>query len=792
MTNSPSPPSIGSASKSGSPSNREERGFRLVPTLLTTFVIVVALLSAYEFLLSSIIRRLGAFESIFSIAVSALLAVIPTYLALRKQRILHRNAFSAIAERRAAEAVSEESERRFKEMLENVELIAITLDKKGIVTFCNNYLLRLTGWRPDEVHGKDYFSIFVPDSNPARKKVFIENIESGSIAVHLENQIRTKNGELREIVWSNTMLRDGAGKIIGTASIGDDVTVRKRAELRLMLQRSITATLAEAGSLNEIYLRVLEKLCTGLRWEMGVTWIVDRAAKVLRCAEVWLPLPTEFRNFADENRRKTFVSGQGLPGSVWADGQAAWRADIAKVEGFERRGAVDAGMHGWIGFPVALPEQILGVVEFFSARVQSPDTEMLATLVAIGMQMGQFIERRQLEEQLRQAQKMEAIGTLAGGIAHDFNNLLSIINGYTELLAMSLADHPEFNEHLDALANAGARATGLVRQILTFSRQEQTHRETMQLAPVIEEAMKFLRSTIPSTIAINLELASDTPVVLADSTQIHQVIMNLGTNAWHAMRDRGGKLDVKLESIVVDHELAMHMPQLREGRYARLSVSDSGKGMDQATLGRIFEPFFTTKVVGEGTGLGLSVVHGIMQGHDGAVTVYSKPGEGTTFHLYFPAYASEESAVAIQDAATPSGAGEHVLYVDDEAPLALLGKRILERLGYSVETNTDVVAALELVRTEPGRFDLVIVDQTMPFMTGVDFARQVSLLRPDLPVILTTGFVGQMKIEELRPMGIREVLPKPHTIQTLGGVVHRVLTNRAQQGRSIATTSNLD
>jgi CheY-like chemotaxis protein len=268
--------------------------------------------------------------------------------------------------------------------------------------------------------------------------------------------------------------------------------------------------------------------------------------------------------------------------------------------------------------------------------------------------------------------------------------------------------------------------------------------------------------------------------------------MNLGTNAWHAMRDHGGKLDVKLEPIDVDHELAMHMPQLREGRYARLSVSDSGKGMDQATLGRIFEPFFTTKVVGEGTGLGLSVVHGIMQGHDGAVTVYSEPGQGTTFHLYFPAHASEESAVAMQYAATPSGAGERVLYVDDEAPLALLGKRILERLGYSVETNTDVVAALELVRTEPGRFDLVIVDLTMPVMTGIDFARQVSLLRPDLPVILTTGYVGQMKIEELRPMGIREVSPKPHTIQTLGGVVHRVLTNRAQQGRRIATTSNLD
>jgi CheY-like chemotaxis protein len=203
--------------------------------------------------------------------------------------------------------------------------------------------------------------------------------------------------------------------------------------------------------------------------------------------------------------------------------------------------------------------------------------------------------------------------------------------------------------------------------------------------------------------------------------------------------------------------------------------------MDQATLSRIFEPFFTTKVAGEGTGLGLSVVHGIMQSHDGAITVYSKPGIGTTFRLYFPAHSSDEATAEIQAAVTPSGTGERVLFVDDEAPLANLGKAILERLGYSVDARTNVLEALELIRSEPGRFDLVIADQTMPSMTGIDFARQIRLIRSDLPIVLTTGYVGQLKIEQLRPMGIRELLPKPPTIRTLGEVVHRVLADKAKR-----------
>jgi CheY-like chemotaxis protein len=254
--------------------------------------------------------------------------------------------------------------------------------------------------------------------------------------------------------------------------------------------------------------------------------------------------------------------------------------------------------------------------------------------------------------------------------------------------------------------------------------------------------------------------------------------MNLGTNAWHAMKERSGRLELKLEQVEVDSDLAEAQLQVRPGQFVRLSVSDTGLGMERATLSRIFEPFFTTKGPDQGTGLGLSVVHGIMKGHDGAVTVYSVPNEGTTFHLYFPAAAGEALDLAPPPAPTPRGNGERILYVDDEEPLALLAQRMLFRLGYLVETKTRVLDALELLRAEPGRFDLVITDMTMPVMSGVDFAQRLAQVRPGLPVILTTGYPGSLKLEQVRELGVREILLKPPSIQTLGAAVHRALTER--------------
>jgi signal transduction histidine kinase/DNA-binding response OmpR family regulator len=383
-------------------------------------------------------------------------------------------------------------------------------------------------------------------------------------------------------------------------------------------------------------------------------------------------------------------------------------------------------------------------------------------------------ERRKLEAQFRQAQKMESIGMLAGGIAHDFNNILSAILGNLYLVKMEAENHPELSEHVDNLFQATQRATDLVNQILTFSRQNKQEREPLRLNRVVQEALKLLRSSVPTTIRIQTDL-KETPTVLANPTAIHQVVMNLGTNAWHAMREKPGTLKVEMGVMDVDADFAGAHPGLYPGRYVRLSMSDTGHGMDAATIERIFEPFFTTKSVGDGTGLGLAVVLGIMQNHDGVINVYSELGVGTTFHLYFPVFETETAPVEPVSGPIPRGQGEHILFVDDEEALARVGTRMLERLGYKVTTKTSAAEAVAAVRDEPDVYDLVITDLTMPGMDGLKLGGQLLQIRPGLPIILTTGYSGAMTEDSTRELGFRELLAKPTTARALGEAVHRAL-----------------
>ena len=385
-------------------------------------------------------------------------------------------------------------------------------------------------------------------------------------------------------------------------------------------------------------------------------------------------------------------------------------------------------------------------------------------------------DRRRLEEQFREAQKLEAIGTLAGGIAHDFNNILTAISGFAELAKLTSEGNREACEHIDSVLTASWRAASLVRQILSFSRRDDQQRHPVQLNQALVEPLKLLRATIPSIIEFDIELAPNLPSVLADTTQIHQGVLNRGTNAWQAMKPRAGRLHVQLAKVEVDALMAGSNPRLREGEYVRLTVTDTGRGMDRETQARIFEPFFTTKPPGEGTGLGLSVAHGIILGHDGAITVYSELGRGTTFHVYFPVHAAESFETVEGPANVPRGRGERVLFVDDEKPLAELGHRMLEHLGYEVESTSSVLAALDRVRADPRGFALVITDLTMPVMTGLDFAVELLALRPDLPIILTTGFNAGLTAARVRELGIRELLLKPHSLQSLGVAAHRALT----------------
>lgn len=375
-------------------------------------------------------------------------------------------------------------------------------------------------------------------------------------------------------------------------------------------------------------------------------------------------------------------------------------------------------------------------------------------------------ERQQLEEQLRQSQKLEALGILAGGIAHDFNNILGTVLGYTELLLKRTSGEYPGREYLEQIYLAGERATDLVQQILTFSHAREQRLHPLALRPLIQDILKMIRATIPANIEIIAHLEAEHISILGNATQIHQVMINLCTNASHAMRDREGILEISLEEVPY-HLVQKTAPNLPENCYVRLMVRDTGSGMPPDVQKRIFEPFFTTKAIGEGTGLGLSVVHGIVQSHCGAITVESRLQEGTTVKIFFPTVHAEESPVFRDEPLKPTKGQGSILLVEDEHPLAALYETALTELGYRVTLAHNGQEAFDVFRTSPERFDLVFTDQTMPKMTGVQLCQAVLELRPEMPVILTTGYSDAISETQAQQMGIRRFLRKPVKLSIL-------------------------
>lgn len=389
-------------------------------------------------------------------------------------------------------------------------------------------------------------------------------------------------------------------------------------------------------------------------------------------------------------------------------------------------------------------------------------------------------QERALEAQLRQSQKMEALGKLAGGIAHDFNNILGAIVGYTELARMALPKDSEAHRQLERVLASSRRARDLVQQILTFSRQKEMEKKPVQVRYVLKEALKMLRASIPSTIEIREYVPADVPPVMGDPTQLHQVVMNLCTNAYHAMRDQGGELELRLERRRLAGEDLLGFAELKEGDYVVLSVRDTGHGIPPEILDRIFEPYFTTKEVGEGTGLGLSVVHGIVRQMGGAIHVESRVAQGTTFRIYLPAVLEAEAEAAASERAAPLPRGqESILVVDDEPVLVEMAKEILSLLGYRVAAFNDPREALRYFEEDPARVDLVITDMTMPKITGKALARAMRERRPDLPIILTSGYSDSVRAEEARLAGFSSFIKKPYSALALAQGVRQALDRTA-------------
>ena len=383
-------------------------------------------------------------------------------------------------------------------------------------------------------------------------------------------------------------------------------------------------------------------------------------------------------------------------------------------------------------------------------------------------------EREQLRTRLIQAQKMEAIGTLAGGIAHDFNNILGAIIGYAEMALYDTQKDSMEHYNTEQVLKAGHRAKDLVKQILAFSRKSEQDKKIIFLTPIIKEVLKLLRASLPTTIEIRQNIEPNLDAIFADPTQIHQVMMNLCTNSAHAMGDKGGILEINLHNSNLDTKAAARYPELNPGPYVKLSVSDTGCGMDFATLQRIFDPYFTTKEQDKGTGMGLAVVHGIVKGHGGSIHVESAVAEGTRFDILFPVVKRQAISETEELKALPTG-NETILCVDDEQSLIELGKNMLKKLGYRVEARTLPVEAIELFKAAPDTFDLVISDMIMPAMTGVSLAKKLMQIRPQIPVIICTGYSEQIDESRAKELGIRGFLMKPFTIRELSKTVRKVL-----------------
>jgi signal transduction histidine kinase/CheY-like chemotaxis protein len=404
--------------------------------------------------------------------------------------------------------------------------------------------------------------------------------------------------------------------------------------------------------------------------------------------------------------------------------------------------------------------------------------ELANLTVAFNQMLESLKEREQLMNELRQAQKMEAIGTMAGGIAHDFNNILSAIFGFTQISMLNMDKKSEEYKNLSQVLTAAHRAKDLVASILTFSRQSSIKKEAISIAPVIKEVLKLLRSTLPAGIEIQQQISLDTGTVLADPVQIHQIVMNLCTNAFHAMGSEKGILDVRLEELEIDSKKAAAIPDLQAGTYLLFTVSDTGHGMDSELMERIFDPFYTTKEPGKGTGMGLSVVHGIVAECGGSVTVESRINKGTTFFLYFPVVRRSITKNHLTlEAPLHSGSGQ-ILLVDDEISLVQSGQQMLEYLGYTVTAMTSSPDAYRLFEKQPDKFDVIITDQAMPSMQGTELAAKILAIRPDIPIILCTGYSATITQKSIMEIGIQKLLMKPLSLEKFSQALEEVCTDQ--------------
>ncbi len=685
-------------------------------------------------------------------------------------------------------------EAQYRLVTESLHDAVYLVEPAGYITFANAALVHLTGYARDELLGRLSTDLYAPHLRPLLLQRRQRALRGEVVPPYLEAELLRNDG-VRVPVELSTANFVVDREIVGRIVVVRDITTHKHAEAALRrahdaLEYQVdvrTAALAERARLATLTAAVAMALTSA----DALREVLHRCTKALvqhlevASAHLWTL-------HHDEHRLELHASAglttpfDGTPSRMPVDACTLGRivqerhayltntlCEDPRVP--EQVWATREGLIAFAGYPLLVAGQVVGIMAVFA---RAPLGEAVReTLAAVADQIALGIERKHLETHLRQTQKMEAIGTLAGGIAHDFNNILSAILSYTELTRDTLPPDSQGWGNLQQVLAAGQRAKELVHQILTFSRRTEPERQPVQLHHLVQEVLTLLRAALPSTITLRATMEEQTGTALANATQIHQVLLNLCTNAAHAMRETGGMLEVRLDACEVTADRTTIATPLAPGPYLRLAVQDTGHGMPPEVMEHIFEPFFTTKSAGEGTGLGLAVAHGIVAAHSGAMTVTSTLGQGTTFEVYLPR--SDRCSVAAGGPGEPSPTGSaRILFVDDEESLAQLGQMALVSLGYEVVSHTSSRAALDAFRTAPAGFDLVITDYTMPHLTGEDLVREVRRIRPDIPIILCTGFNPTMTAEHAATLGINALCPKPLSLRDLGVAIRRVLAQR--------------
>ncbi len=582
------------------------------------------------------------------------------------------------------------------------------------------------------------------------------------------------------------------GRIV-RLEIATDISSRKQAEEALERELAVSSTLTELSSrmigkstaTKEIADMVLDKAKIITKSSDGYVATIDpnTADLVSHTMADMLSVQCE----VSEEKKKIYfpVGPDGHYGGLW--GHSLNSKEPFYTNAPETHVASKGLPEGhipvrkFLSVPVTFSDELIGQIALANPEQDYSENDLAAIkrlaglyALAIHRQRDQE-EKERLVSELRQAQKMEAIGTLAGGIAHDFNNILYAMLGYAELSMIEVPKDSDIYQNLSEIVKGGKRAADLVRQILTFCRKAEQEKKTVQLQPIVKEALKLMRGTLPTTIDIRQQINPHCRPILADITQIHQVVVNLCTNAFHAMREQGGVLSVSLTE--VDKAKAPHeLQDLPVEEFVKLSIADTGSGIDQKILERIFDPYFTTKRHGEGTGLGLSTVHGIVKSHGGTITVRSTPGHGSCFNVYLPVL-KEKPALSLEfeTMALPKVHGRF-LFVDDEETIAELGGKILKQIGAEAEVFTNSIAALAAFIAAPEAFDAVITDQTMPGLTGMELAKKILEIRPDIPIILTTGFSENVSEELAKTVGIKEYILKPLSLEVIAWTVSKLLS----------------